>query len=352
VAALSGRRLDALPEPLAAPLARLFEERSGDPRVLQLALRFGSRPGVEASLRLVADAGAVEESRLALIRTLGEIREASAVDSLLALLKPGETDAVQSAAVAALGYFDDDRVADAALASYGQLGGGARARAVELLCGRKAWSGRLLDAVIAEKIPRDAVSIGQLRQILEHGDPQLEKVIASNFGRIQPETPHETQGRIRSILEKLNRGQGDPAKGLALYEKTCGTCHKLHGKGNEVGPDLTAADRKNRERLVGNVVDPNSMIREQFVAHIAVTSDGRVLTGLLAEQTAETVTILDEKNKRTVLRRDDLDELRESPVSLMPERILDPLSDDQIRDLFALLESNSLPAAENESAGK
>jgi putative heme-binding domain-containing protein len=260
-------------------------------------------------------------------------------------LSDGEKPAIQAAAIASLGYFDEDRIADAVLASYSHLGDEAHARAVELLCGRRYGSILLVEAVADQRIPREAVSIAQLRQMHEHGDPQLEKQLVSTFGRVQAETPHEKEGRMRSILEKLGRGKGDPERGLAVFEKTCATCHKLHGKGNEVGPDLTAADRKSRDRLVGNVVDPSAMIREQYVAHIAQTSDGRVLTGLLAESTPETITILDEKNKRTVLRRDDVEELRESPVSLMPERILDPLSDDQIRDLFALLESDTLPAA-------
>ena len=88
------------------------------------------------------------------------------------------------------------------------------------------------------------------------------------------------------------------------------------------------------------MVDPNAEIRSQFISHIAVTTDGRVLTGLLAGSTAETITLLDAKNKRTVLNRADVEELRESTVSLMPEKLLDELTDQQIRDLLAYLQSD------------
>ncbi len=88
------------------------------------------------------------------------------------------------------------------------------------------------------------------------------------------------------------------------------------------------------------MVDPNAEVRPQYISHIAVTTDGRVLTGLLAGSTAETITLLDAKNKRTVLNRVDVEELRESTVSLMPEKLLDDLSDQQIRDLLAYLQSD------------
>jgi len=127
------------------------------------------------------------------------------------------------------------------------------------------------------------------------------------------------------------------------FKKVCANCHKLHGEGNSVGPDLTGAERKNRELLIRGIVDPAAAIREQYISHVALTSDGRVLTGLLAESTAETVTLLDAKNVRTVLRRDELDELQESTVSLMPEKLLDDLTEQQIRDLFAYLQADGPP---------
>jgi len=84
-------------------------------------------------------------------------------------------------------------------------------------------------------------------------------------------------------------------------------------------------------------------IAENPVKHVRTTQvreQFRVLTGLLADSNAETITLLDEKNKRTVLNRADLEELNESPVSLMPEKLLDKLTDQQIRDLIAYIQSS------------
>jgi putative heme-binding domain-containing protein len=176
--------------------------------------------------------------------------------------------------------------------------------------------------------------------LLEHDDERLRSLVVRTWGRIQPETPLQLQGRISAVSQLLNRAKGDAARGSVIYEKTCASCHKLHGQGTPVGPDLTGAERKDRLKLIRNIIDPNSEIRPQFISHVAVTNDGRVITGLLAESNAETITLLDAKNKRTLLRRADLEELRESTVSLMPEKLLDEMTDQQIRDLLAYLQSD------------
>src|SRR5262249_1684284 len=112
----------------------------------------------------------------------------------------------------------------------------------------------------------------------------------------------------------------------------------LFGEGNKIGPDLTGTDRKNREFIITSIVDPSAVIRNEYVAYIVETKGGRLLTGLMAESTPKTITLLDEKNERTLIAREDIEEIKPSPQSLMPEKILDPLDDQQIRDLFSYLE--------------
>ena len=133
------------------------------------------------------------------------------------------------------------------------------------------------------------------------------------------------------------------ANGKALFTKTCATCHTLFGEGNKVGPELTGADRKNLDFLLTSTVDPSAYIRPEFVAWVVNLKDGRSLTGLVAESSPQAITLLNEKNERTVIARDKIDEMSASAVSLMPEKILDPLSEQEIRDLFAYLQSDGPP---------
>jgi putative heme-binding domain-containing protein len=135
-----------------------------------------------------------------------------------------------------------------------------------------------------------------------------------------------------------------PAKGTrqASYHVTSFSkrfCHQLFGEGQRVGPDLTAADRKNLDVLLQNVIDPSAVIREGYQQYVVTLQDGRVLSGIIAESSPTTVTLVDAKNVRTVLRRKDIDEQTQAGASLMPEGLLDGLSDPEVRDLFQYLRS-------------
>jgi putative heme-binding domain-containing protein len=161
---------------------------------------------------------------------------------------------------------------------------------------------------------------------------------------VGPATQGEKLARVNSILHILNQGPGDPARGRVLFQKNCATCHTLFGEGATVGPDLTGAERKNRPYLVTQVVDPNAYIRPEYVAYTVETRDGRSLVGLVVESGAGAVTLVNAKNERTVIPRDRIEEMAPSPVSLMPEKILDPLGDPELRDLFSFLQSDGPPA--------
>jgi len=122
----------------------------------------------------------------------------------------------------------------------------------------------------------------------------------------------------------------------------------LHGEGNKIGPDLTPYPRHELAYLLLHTVDPNAVIRPAYQAVVVATSDGRVLTGLLAEPTPKTVTLLDAKNKRLLLARDDIEEMKDSPQSLMPEKVFADLNEDQIRNLFAYLQSKTSEPLRND----
>ena len=338
--AFSGRRHKVVPAPLENPLARLLSVRQTDLNVLQIGLSVGSVTARQRALVQVLDTSTAIPNRVAMIRSLGETGVETSIRPLLGLLASDEPATVQSAAISAVGYFSDPGIADHVLAVFSGMPDSVQARAIELLCSRSSWALKLLEAVDKKQIQSTRVPLIQLRQLADQGEAEIKALISKHWGKVQAATPLEKQGRITAIMQMLGRRGGDTVRGLQLFRKICANCHKLHGEGEQVGPDLTGAERKDRRKLLSNLVDPNAVVRQQFIAHVAVTNNGRVITGLLADSTAETVTLLDAKNKRTVLNRDDLDELRESPISLMPDNLLEPLTDQEIRDLFAYLQTD------------
>ncbi|MFI5456230.1 MAG: PVC-type heme-binding CxxCH protein [Isosphaerales bacterium] len=338
--ALSGQKLDHVPEPLEEVIRETVRHESANPRAIELALRLSLPGASKAAIQFAASGATAADDRLSLIKALGESRTPAAIDGLLSLLTDGSTDPIKIAALSALGYFTDDHIADMVLDTFSTLSARSRARAVELLCSRLSWALKLAESIDRKTIPAETVSRDLVQRLSQYDDQRLLKLIEKTWGKVRAATPFETQGRLNAVLQSLSKGHGDAARGRQYFEKTCANCHKLHGSGAAVGPDLTGAERKNRELLVQNIVDPSAVIRQEFMAHVAVTKDGQVLTGLLAESTSETITLVDSKNQRTVLKRSDLEELKESPVSLMPEKLLDDLTDQQIRDLVAYVQAD------------
>ena len=171
-----------------------------------------------------------------------------------------------------------------------------------------------------------------------HENEDIDVLVRKHWGNVGPGTPEEKLATMRRFSNDLRAAAGDPVHGKVLFAKHCGVCHQLHGEGNKIGPDLTTANRKDRTAMLGNVVDPSAVIRREYINYVMETSSGRILTGLLAEQDAASVTILDAQNKRTRIQRDDIEELQEAEVSLMPEKILEGLTPQQLRDLFSYIE--------------
>jgi putative heme-binding domain-containing protein len=123
-----------------------------------------------------------------------------------------------------------------------------------------------------------------------------------------------------------------------LFIKTCGVCHQLFGEGTPVGPDLTHANRNDRDFLLVSVVDPSAVIRKEFLNYNVELKDGSMLNGLIVEQTPTTITLAAAKNQRTTINRSQIASLKESSVSLMPEGLLLPLKPQELRDLFSYLQ--------------
>ena len=342
---LAGVRLDTPPAQLATLVKALLAGPTPAPAVLRLALRLQIVEALPKCLQLVSDRSAAADDRAALIAALGATQHPECVDRLLSCLSQNEPLQVRSAAMSALQAYDDVKIAESLVAGYPEMTPELKAQARGLLVSRGAWAQTLIDAVKAGKIVAGEVDIAQVRQMLVHAQPELNRQIESLWGKVTPSTTREKQGKINAVQIMLAKGKGDAPAGKALVQKHCCVCHQLFGEGNKIGPDLTTADRKNLAVLLPNVVDPSAVIRPEFVAYSAQTIDGRVLVGLMADSSPDSVTLLDAKNVRTTLARSEIETLEPAATSLMPERLLDTLTTQEICDLFAYLRADgALPA--------
>ena len=197
----------------------------------------------------------------------------------------------------------------------------------------------MLEEVEAGRIPDKSVPLDVVRRIAQFEDSELNRLVNKHWGRIGPQTTGEKTARINSVKHMLGTGKGNAQNGRTHFTKLCATCHTLFAEGNKVGPELTGADRRDLDFLTSSIVDPSAVIRNEFTAQVANLRDGRLLTGLIADSSPAAITLLDAKNERVVIPRQELESLTLSRQSLMPEKLLDELDEQQIRDLFAYLQS-------------
>jgi putative heme-binding domain-containing protein len=289
---------------------------------------------------LVTDCRAGEGDRLAMIDLLGELVDPAGLGPLLGLAAGGEGDAIRSAALRALARFDDPSIPTKLLPLYPRESEPWRHRVRDLLLGRARWARALLSEVDRGRIAAEEVPLDEVRRIAALGDPELDRLVRKYWGTLTGATPEAKLAEVRRLNNDLRAGTGDRERGRALFLEHCASCHRLFGEGRGVGPDLTHANRHDREFLLVSLVDPNGVIRKEYQAVIVQTRDGRVLTGLVAEQTPDHLTLLNSNEEHTTIHHDDIEEMADAPTSLMPEdlyRLLDP---EALRDLFRYLESD------------
>ena len=110
----------------------------------------------------------------------------------------------------------------------------------------------------------------------------------------------------------------------------------MYGHGGDIGPDLTGSGRDNLDYVLENIIDPSATVGADFRMSVVAMADGRVLNGLVRSRTDRTLTLQTQTESLTLERR-EIDQVKPSPLSLMPEGLLDPLTSEQVRDLIAYL---------------
>ncbi|HUF64091.1 MAG TPA: PVC-type heme-binding CxxCH protein [Verrucomicrobiales bacterium] len=330
--AFRGRALPPLPEELAQALA------ASGRLTLALRVRQGEAAAAAEALELIGDPAAETGARVAAVRVFGEIRHPAAVPVLLAAVQGEGPEELRGAACGALQIYDDPVIAERLLANWPESPGAARESVLHLLASRPAWSLKLLEAVAAGRVARDALSAGLLDRLRQHRQENVAALIAAEFP-LQPAAAAtaEVRARIEEVRRIVASGPGDPYRGEPLFAERCGACHTLFFKGGRIGPGLTGYQRDDLETMLLSIVDPDSEIREGYENIVVSTVDGRTLAGFLADEDAAVVVLRGLDGADSVLRREDIASLTPAGRSLMPPGLLDGLTDAEIRDFFAYL---------------
>ena len=133
--------------------------------------------------------------------------------------------------------------------------------------------------------------------------------------------------------------KGNPSRGRDVYRGLCGTCHKLFGDGNAVGPELTGANRTSLDYLLDNIVTPNALVGEGYELHSITMKAGGLKVGMVAREDDTVVVLRGAGGDENVVRKDEIKRRDKLGISLMPPGLLSALSEEQVRDLISYLQS-------------
>ncbi len=331
--AFHGRSVGALPEALAARLS----QHQGDS--LPLRLRRGDPEALQEGLRLLADPRGDLQQRLQLVRLLGDIHLPESLPVLLDVLEQTSDEGLQAAILSSLPRYSDPSVAERLIAAHAGWSQPLRQLACSTLASRPDWGRRLLEATAAGALPAGELSRTIIDQLSMYPDPQLQQLLADQFAtRIRPDSSqrHLEQQRLVALL---TAGGGSPYPGKQLYQNQCGQCHRLHAEGGQVGPDLTPFQRQDVVGLLAKILDPSQQVREGYQTHMVILQDGRLVQGFVVDRDPQLLVLRTADGFDVRLEQAQIEQHRVLERSLMPDGLLEELTDQQLLDLFAYLRS-------------
>jgi putative membrane-bound dehydrogenase-like protein len=288
----------------------------------------------EEAAKVVKDESAATAARADAARLLAFAPLASASGPLAAAIAPQSPQEVQLAAVRALAAQPDPTVPGLLLKAWPQLGPSVRREVLEQLSATPARVAAVLDAVERGQVKPAEVEPTRIAQWKAHRDRAIRARAARLFAGQGGADRKMVIDEYRSALELT----GSADRGHAVFKQHCAACHKLAGEGHEVGPDLLAVvPGKSGEDLLVALLDPNREVDPRYLNYVANTLDGRSLTGVIVAETSAAITLRRSDGAEDTVRRADLDSLKSSGLSLMPEGLEKNISKQNVADLFAYL---------------
>lgn len=337
VEGFEGRRSVVMPTAWSATYGML--QKSDDPAVvegsLQLALIFDDPIALAALRRLAGDQQTDAATRNRAVQALVAKHTGDLASLLLNLADDSVT---RQAAVRGLAEYEHPDTPTRLLKGYNTYDAATRQDVLQTLASRLPWAINLMEAIEANQIPRSDLTAYTARQLHSLKNEGLNTRMKAVWGELRA-TPAEKAKLIASFKNRLtveSLQKADRAAGRVIFQKTCANCHRLFDSGGKIGPDITGSQRTNLDYLLQTLIDPSAAVAKDYQVQIFETSAGRVISGVVVSETKTAVTI-QTINEQVVVPIGEIADRALSPVSMMPDGMLQTLKIDQVRNLLAYL---------------
>ncbi|MEX2263248.1 MAG: PVC-type heme-binding CxxCH protein [Bryobacteraceae bacterium] len=318
---------------------RLFSD--DDPSIRRNALRvlevLGLPPNSAASVGQAAamarDTRATPELRADAVGLLALAGAARWRPLFERLSDAQEPEAVQLAAVAALGRLPGEEPGKFLIAHWRAMTSAVRLQAADAIYKDPNRMPLVLAALKNGDVQPWTLAFRHKRQLVMHRDPAIR-----DAARALLESPGGREPVIQRYQSALDQ-PGDMARGKAVFENVCSKCHQLNGLGAEVGPNLATVRNQPRQVLLADILDPNRSISQGFEAYVVETVSGATLDGVLGPQTATNLTLRREEGKQDVIARKDIKSIYVTNLSAMPADLEKQIDSRQMADLLEYIKN-------------
>ncbi|PHN05994.1 PVC-type heme-binding CxxCH protein [Flavilitoribacter nigricans] len=301
---------------------------------LRISQYFGNAAAAEAMLASLKDPKAGNDQKENAITVLAAQQRPELPAELPRLLEVPE---LRIPVIRAVASYDRRDLGTLLLDKYSQLPLDAKQEAILALSSRPVYGRLLADAIKNEKIAK--------KEIPPYVALQLRRVVGNGFVEIWGPID-ELSSDKRSEYAKYQRllqpgaiAQSDPVQGKGVYLRTCGACHKMYGEGGNLGPDLTGSNRTNTAYLLGNILEPSSEIQDDYKMVVITTQDGRTFSGNIVAENDQQLTMRVVGQDEIQISQSNIQSREVTPKSMMPEGLLQYLTDKEILDLVAFLQT-------------
>lgn len=322
------------PEGWADLNAKLSKSKNEDIKKLQAQLnqKFGDQEAINKALADLRNSKTpLSERRSALASLLSQ-----KIDALLPELETLLTGPLRNDAIRAYGAFKNKDIPAKLLKHYPDFDENSKRTVVETLASRKEFAQALLAAVKNGTVRKNEVPAYVARNLKN----LLGKSFSEVYGEMQQLSEDKTK-LIATYKSKLNSpafAKADPAKGRAVFERTCAACHKMFDSGGIIGPDLTGSNRADQDYILLNIIDPSFDMPEAYRMVTVTKKDGQILTGNIVEEDEQKV-VVSMVGAKSAVSKADIKSRVVSKVSMMPEGLLNTLNDKEFLDLIKYLQT-------------
>jgi putative membrane-bound dehydrogenase-like protein len=323
-----------------AALLALFESPAADVRRGALGVLRAAGAGKDAAwkaaldraARVAADEGATADVRADSLHLVA-LDPSRPRAWFRTFVTPRESEAVQTAAVQALGREKGEAVGRFLLEQWSALAPAARHEAGDVLLEDESRVWLLVAAIKAGRVQTWTLDFWQKRDLLMYRNPAVRDASRA----LLEEDPRQRGETVRRYAAALD-GAGDPDRGAEVFARACAMCHATNGTGStDLGPDLATVRHRPPLALLADILLPSQSIAQQYETWLVERTNGETEAGILGAQTPASITLRQGFGREVTILRSDIRRMSVSPQSSMPADLDKVITPEEMADLIAYL---------------